>query len=189
MCLSERSGFFARRQRSIVRCEVAWLLLRGCMLLSYFKKASSKQPCLDNPLLKVNLSKVHPCAHRDICDAYGSLISVAAKIPSCCSVSILARVMSVIRHVLQECSILYITSKKTEVLTAHKASHVLSCHLAHAAPTQHHLLCSFTTAPARLLEYAVLHTNMQHDTRTGNGFTQRLKPLLRHAEAMASCRG
>jgi hypothetical protein len=53
MCLSVRSGFFARRQRSIVRCAVAWLLLRGCMLLPYSRKASSRQSCLDNPLLKV----------------------------------------------------------------------------------------------------------------------------------------
>ncbi len=89
MCLSVRSGFFARRQRSIVRCAVAWLLLRGCKLLPSSKKASSREPCLNNPLVKVIPSRVCAIAHVDMCDAHGSLELFATKSPSCCSMTFL----------------------------------------------------------------------------------------------------
>ncbi len=105
------------------------------------------------------------------------------KAPSHCSISILARVLSVTLHALQEWSTLYITNRKAKVLTAHNASHFLSCHLVDAAPSQHHLLCSFTNPLARLLEQAFQQTNTQHDACTGNGIMQRLLPLLTFTQA------
>lgn len=153
MCLSERSGFFARRQRSIVRCAVAWLLQRGCMLLPSSKKASSRPPCLDNPLSKVNPSRVYAFAHLVMCDTHGSLKLVATKRPSCCSISILATALSITWYVLL--FVIYSAYHKHEnrgIDSSQRVTRPLLPPCLCYTYSSHHLLCSFTTVPARLLE-------------------------------------